>query len=111
MPVKIQIDPHHTAAKVQKAWDDALPLICEEILADCNKFVKEDQGTLRKSSQWASDLPHGQLVWDTAYAKRQYWEIKTSLTAGRTWRWCETAKANHFDEWQAKAQKEFTDHL
>lgn len=111
MPVKIQIDPHHTAAKVQKAWDDALPLICEEILADCNKFVKEDQGTLRKSSQWASDLPHGQLVWDTAYAKRQYWEIKTSLTPGRTWKWCETARSKNKGCWDKLAQRRLSENL
>ena len=111
MGVKISINQFGIIGKIKDAWKSGLPALSEEVLADCNEYCKEDTGTLIKSSLIHSKPQKGKLLWQTPYARRQYWEIKTSLTAGRTWRWCETAKANHFDEWQAKAQKEFTDHL
>ena len=52
------------------------------------------------------------LVWETPYAKKQYWEIKTSLTPGRTWKWCETAKRRWFKKkWAPSAERRLKDHL
>ena len=106
MPVKIMIDPHKVGARVIGVFNsDVLPALSEEILADCNEYCKVDQHTLINSSQTASNFKEGKLVWDTPYAKRQYWEIKTSLTAGRTWKWCETAKRKHKERWRMLAER------
>ena len=105
MSVKIKIDPNQCAAKVQGAWDKGLFVLSSQVLGDCNQFVKVDQHTLESSSYAASRLSEGKLVWDTPYAKRQYWEIKTSLTPGRTWKWCETAKRKFKEDWQKLAEK------
>ena len=104
MSVKIDIDPNKVGAKVVGAWDKALPMLSEEILADCNEYCKEDSGTLIKSSMIHSRPKEGKLVWETPYAKRQYWAIKTSLTPGRTWKWCETAKAKWGSRWKKLAE-------
>ena len=111
MPVKIKIDPNRVAAKVTGAWGKGLYALSSQILGDCNQYVKVDQHTLESSSYVASQLDKGKLIWDTVYAKRQYWEIKTSLTPGRTWKWCETAKRKHNADWQKIAQKLLKENL
>lgn len=111
MPVKIQIDPNQCAAKVTGAWNKALYAFSAQVLGDCNQYVKVDQHTLESSSYEHSLLNQGKLIWQTPYAKRQYWEIRTSLTPGRTWKWCETAKKKHLTTWQKQAQKGLKDNL
>ena len=111
MPVRISIDPNQCAAKVQGAWKKGLFPLSSQILGDCNQYVKHDQGTLESSSYSHSILSEGKLIWQTPYAKRQYWEIKTSLTPGRTWKWCETAKRKYKDTWQKIAEKAMRENL
>ena len=105
MPVRIKIDPHQVGLKVEGAWDKGLYVLSSQILGDCNQYVKVDQHTLESSSYAASQLKDGRLVWDTPYAKRQYWAIETSLTPGRTWKWCETAKNKFMSDWNKLAEK------
>ena len=111
MPVRIDIDPKRLEAKITGAWESALPSLSEEILADCNEYCKEDTGALIKSSLLHSRPKQGKLVWETPYAKRQYWEIKTSLTPGRTWKWCETAKNKWKKRWNRLAEKLLKENL
>lgn len=112
MPVYIKINPARVEQRVMGVWEkDILPKLSEEILADCNEYCKEDSNALINSSLVHSKPEEGKLVWETPYAKRQYWEIKTSLTPGRTWKWCETAKRKHKSRWIKLAERGFKDHL
>jgi len=111
MPIKIRIDANQVGAKVMTAWKDSLTALSEEILADCNEYCKEDQHTLIDSSLAASVPSEGKLIWETPYAKRQYWAIKTSLTPGRTWKWCETAKRKHKKRWKSLAERGLRENL
>ena len=111
MPVKIMIDPNQCAAKVEGAWKKGLFALSSQILGDCNQYCKEQSRTLILSSQAHSKLIDGKLIWQTKYAKRQYWEIRTSLTPGRTWKWCETAKRSHKDTWRRIAEKALRENL
>ena len=103
--MKILINRAQVEAKVMKAWDKGLPVLSEEILADCNQYVKRDQTPLMMSSMIHSRPKDGILVWETPYARRQYWEIQTALTPGTTWKWCETAKRKHLREWKEQAER------
>ena len=106
MPVKILIDQHKVGARIMGVWNkDVIGPLSNEILADCNEYCKEDQRTLIMSSLIHSRPEIGRLIWETPYAKRQYWEIRTSLTPGRTWKWCETAKQKHKSRWQQLAER------
>ena len=105
MPVRIQINENQVEAKVMGAWNKSLLPLSSQILGDCNQFVKVDQHTLESSSYVSSRLSDGKLIWSTPYAKRQYWAIQTSLTPGRTWKWCETAKRKFKSDWQKLAEK------
>ena len=110
--MKITINKAQVQAKVQDAWKQTLFGLTSEILADCNEYVKRSpRQSMLKTSQYMSKRSEGLIVWDTPYAKRQYWEIQTALTPGTTWRWIETAKRAHLTQWQALAQRGFIDHL
>lgn len=111
MPVRINIDPNQCAAKVEGAWQKGLFVLTSQIMGDCNQYVKRDHGDLEGSSTIHTNLNTGEIIWDMPYAKRQYWEIKTSLTPGRTWKWCETAKRKHKDTWRRQAEKALRENL
>lgn len=111
MPVKIEINPSQVQAKVTTAWKKGLYDLSNEILADCNEYCKEDHGTLIASSNTSSRPQEGKLVWQTPYARRQYWEIRTSLRPGRTWKWCETAKRKNLSRWKQLALKGLRENL
>jgi hypothetical protein len=111
MPVKIRIDPNQCAAKVTGAWNKGLRNLTSEIRDHCNQYVKVDKHRLEGSSKEHSILEQGLIIWQTPYAKRQYWEIRTSLTPGRTWKWCETAKRKHKADWQRQAEKGLRENL
>lgn len=111
MSVKILINKPAVEARVVTAWNDGLRALSNQILNDCNIYCKVDQTGLRSSSYIASRPEEGVLIWDTPYAKRQYWEIKTALTPGTTWKWCDTAKKKHLSEWARIAQKGLEEHL
>ena len=105
MPVIIKISGPDVQAKVNRAWGKALYNLSNEILADCNEYCKEDQGTLIASSNTHSRPDEGILIWQTPYAARQYWEIQTSLKPGRVWKWCEYAKRRWKDRWNKRAEE------
>ena len=112
MTVRINIDPNKVQARVMGVWNDnILGPLSEEILADCNEYCKEDTGALIQSSIIHSQPTKGILKWVTPYAKRQYWDIETSRTPGRTWKWCETAKKKWKDRWKNLAERWFRQYL
>lgn len=104
MPVRINIQKRSVMAKVETAFKNGLPQLSEEILNDCNEYCKMDTGNLIASSYIHSQLDEGRLIWQTPYARRQYWAIKTSLEPGRTWKWCEVAKKKHLKQWERQAE-------
>ena len=109
MPVKINISKGAVVAKVENAFKAGLPQLSEEILNDCNEYCKMDSGALIDSSLTHSRPQEGLLIWQTPYARRQYWEIRTAYTkeghSNATWKWCEAAKKNHLEQWKRQAQR------
>lgn len=108
MPVKIDISKHAVEAKVMNAWKNSLPLLSEEILNDCNQYCKEDTGMLIASSLTHSRPQDGTLIWQTPYARVQYWRIRTAYTdvnPNATWKWCAVAKNHHLSKWERQAQR------
>ena len=111
MGIQIRISEGQVEARIMKAWEKGLYELSSEILADCNEYCKEDKGTLIMSSMTHSQPQKGRLIWSTPYAKRQYWAIRTSLTPGRTWKWCETAKRKNKARWQQLAERILKENL
>ena len=111
MPVRINVNSRQITGKVTNAWQKGLYALTARVREDCNLYCKEGQHTLIDSSYEHSKLDEGLVIWQTPYARRQYWEIKTSLTPGRTWKWCEKAKKKFKKDWQRMAEKGLRDNL
>lgn len=108
MPVTIKFNKERTALKITNSFNTKMGMLSSEILNDCNQYAKEDTGMLIASSFIHSDLDNGRLVWQTPYARRQYWEIRTAyqtVNPNATWRWCEVAKSKHMRQWNLQAQR------
>jgi hypothetical protein len=106
MPTTIKIDKHAVQARIMGDWQKALPVLTEQILNDCNQYVKWDTGMLAQSSYTHSDFKRGVMVWQTPYARRQYWEIRTAyrdMNPKATWKWVHAAKAKHYKQWTRQA--------
>lgn len=97
------------AARIQSGIDEMVPAVAEQALADCNHFARRDQGTLIQSSQTASDLEKGELVWNTPYARRVYYTGTPSKDANpnASLMWCQKAEKAYGKDWQRTAQKSF----
>ena len=112
--MKVKIDKTTVKLKVENAFNRPLALLSEEILNDCNQYCKEDTGALIQSSLIHSEPSRGQLIWQTPYARRQYWEIRTAyadVNPHASWKWCEVAKRLHLSQWERQAQKLFKENL
>jgi hypothetical protein len=107
MSVKFNIDENKIAVKMDNAWKNGLEMLSSQVLKDCNRYCKEDTGMLIISSYIHSDLKTGKLVWQTPYAVRQYYEIRTAykdVNNNASWRWCDVAKNLHSKDWGRQAQ-------
>lgn len=107
MPVTMKIDGDKIKYKIDRTIQNGMAMLSSEILKDCNRYCKEDTGMLIVSSYIHSDLNNGKLVWQTPYAARQYYEIRTAykdVNSEASWRWCEVAKNNHKKDWERQAQ-------
>lgn len=109
MPVQIKIDKSAVEAKIRMSWQKSKGPLASEILADCNEYCKMDTGLLIASSlsHSTTDPMRVDLTWNTPYAKRQYWEIRTAHKDENpmaTWMWCEAAKKACLDKWNRQAE-------
>lgn len=114
MGVRIDINTGKIVGKVKNAWQAALYPLSEQVLTDCNEFCKQANGDLIASSQQYSRPRDGILVWKTAYARRQYWEIRTAShdkNPRATWRWCAAAKRAYKKDWEKLAEKLMKENL
>ena len=108
MPVHINIDRKGVVTKVDYGFKKGLGILTNEILNDMNQYCKFDNGQLITSSYIHSRFDEGIIIWQTPYARRQYWEIKTAVTDRNnfaTWKWGHVAKQKHMTKWTRQAQR------
>jgi len=92
---------------VEEAFNKALFAAREQILGDCNYYVKVDKGTLKNTAYTEVEGLEMRVIYPQPYAKRQYYTGTPSKDANpnASLMWCEKAK-NHFNrEWIAILQK------
>lgn len=103
--MRMTIDQNAVKAKIEDAWKKGLPLLTSEVLRGCNEFCKLDKGGLRASAWSSSRFDEGVIVWNTPYARRQYYGIPTAYEPGTCWQWCEAAKGKYAAQWEEQAQR------
>ena len=108
MAVRINISENKIQIKMDNTWNNGLAMLSSEILNDCNQYCKEDTGMLIASSYIHSKLDEGKLIWQTPYARRQYYKIRTAHTdvnPQARWKWAHCAKSVHHKQWARQAQR------
>lgn len=108
MAVRVVFDKGRCVTRITNSFNTGLGMLAGEILNDCNQYCKEDTGMLIASSYIHSRLDEGLLIWQTPYARRQYWEIQTAVkdvNPKASWKWCEVAKLRHREQWARQAQR------
>lgn len=105
MSAIIDIDPDKIAAQIEANIDAGMPILTSEILKSTNQYVKRDQDTLMNSALTATDFERGTIIYNTKYARRQYYTGKARRLKNQhaTTRWFRVAKMRHSDEWAEQA--------
>lgn len=107
--INVNINQQAIADNVWRAVDKAQAALDEQILKDCNYFIPKDTGQLEMSSIINSRIGEGLLVWNTPYARRQYYGVNYNFSTDRNPNagplWFERAKALHFNAWKTLAQR------
>jgi hypothetical protein len=99
--VSLALDPSRLPATLAKRLKDQLSVLSTQVLADCNRYARDDTGRMIASSYAASVPADGKLCWNTSYARRVYYTGTPSHAhnAAASLRWCEKAKAIHAKAW------------
>lgn len=99
-------NPTATARRLTNlCYQYAMPIVAEQILSDCNTYVRMQEGTLADS---AHIRKRGrEIVWSTAYAKRVYYTgtPRRNKNPNASLRWCEVAKRKHASVWAEQLTK------
>ena len=89
---------------IDSAFRLALYAAQEQILTDCNTYIKYDEGTMEDSGQHSIKALTLSVTWDTPYARRQWYTGEPSKKSKMqhpkaSIKWAEKAEAEYRDEW------------
>lgn len=101
MNVKIDKNSQQIKAKISKGSQAMLIAVTEQLIDYATPLVPVAEGTLRDSALIASKPRQGLAIWDTPYAKKQYYTHESKNM------WTEKAVAKHKKELNLVAQKAF----
>jgi len=105
--VRVEVNESKLFGRMDKAKKKSMVSLASQILKDCNRYAKKDTGTMITSSFTASKLEQGKLIWNTPYARRQYYLASTrkSINSQAKSMWAEYAKSIHKKTWAKIAKK------
>lgn len=104
---KVTVTIHNPGMTVSRLknlfYDRALPVVAEQMLSDCNTYVRMQDGTLANSAR----IENGgrDITWNTRYAKKVYYtgRPRKNVNPNASLKWCEKAKRKHAKDWAARA--------
>lgn len=106
----VQVQLNDIAASVEKRRQKAQAVLDEQILKDSNNYAPQDTTELIRSGIRMSMIGQGQIIWDTAYARRLYYNpqynFSKDVNPNAQGLWFEAAKAAHLPEWVNLAARE-----
>lgn len=103
----MEFNAREVRARIEKASKKATFIGSTQALKDSNLFIKKDAGILEASSIKASELDKGLLVWDTPYAKLQYYtgDPSKEVNPKASKMWAHKAASQYGREWKDLMQK------
>ena len=99
--------------KIVNAFAKGVFAAREQILTDCNYFVREDQHVLRGSGRTALKGTTLEVSYNTPYAKRVYYTgtPSTSVNPNASLQWCEKAADRFGEDWKRIIEKGMSNSL
>lgn len=95
-----------TISRLKKAfYDEALPVVSDQMMMDCNYYVRMQSGDLAASIQ--KERNGRRITWNTAYARKVYYTgtPRTNVNPHASLRWCEKAIRSKKGEWVKETNK------
>lgn len=111
MDVKVDLDMAKLQSKKANSNRAAQMQLDQDVLKDSNYYIPKAIGTLEGSGIRASRIGKGEVAWDTAYAKRLYYNPQYNFSKDKNPNarglWFEAAKANKKSNWLSNAKKNY----
>jgi len=103
--IRVLVNAEKITYGINTKWKSGLYRVLSVVRQDCNRYVRIDKGTLRKSSYSASRPDKGLIIWNTPYARRVYYTgtPRTTKNALASLQWCEKAKGEYLAKWRKMA--------
>lgn len=99
--------------KIVNAFSKGLFAAREQILTDCNYFVRQDTGVLRGSGRTDLKGDTLEVSYNTPYAKRVYYvgHPSTNVNPNASLHWCQKAADRFGGDWQKIIEKGMSNSL
>lgn len=110
MRINVQFDTKTTNAKIQAKVKKCQMVLDAQALKDSNYYCPLDTGMLQKSGITNTVIGKGQLVWNTPYAKEQYYgkpNKSHQRNPNATMKWFEVAKSKNIKNWEKLVNDEY----
>lgn len=108
--VDVKVELSDIDGKVGNALDHGQFKLDQMVLSDSNYYIPKDQGYLEESSLTHSKPGEGEVVWQTPYARRHYYNPQYNFSKDKNSNaqglWFEAAKAKNLRTWLDQAEKE-----
>lgn len=102
--VKANFDDAEARKRIGAAVHRAQMRLDQQVLTDSNYFCPLKTGTLQKSAVIGTVIGSGLLVWNTPYARRQYYGVDFDRSKdpnpNACAKWFEAAKARKLEQWR-----------
>jgi len=99
----VQVQLGNIEAAINKRKEKAQAVLDQQILKDSNNYAPMDTGELVRSAIRSSLIGQGQIIYDTPYSRRLYYNpqynFSRDVNAQAQGLWFEAAKAAHLQEW------------
>lgn len=110
MTMSFEFNEKKVKDKIDNKVNKVQVILDMQIAKDSNYYCPEDVGTLQDSVLLFSDMGSGELVWNTEYAKKQYYgfpDKATDKNPNAQMKWFEVAKTKNNKTWEKIANGEF----
>lgn len=107
--IRLEMDVSKVFQRFSPRFIEAQKYVDNAVIKDCDPFVPFRDGILSKSPTLATKLGSGQVVYNTPYARRQYYVLSYKHNRDKhpqaSAQWFEKGKAVHQKNWISGAEK------
>lgn len=110
MSARVELDKGGIKNKIASGVSRVQSVLDAQVLKDSNYFAPKRENTLIDSSIQSTRIGSGELIWNTPYAKAQYYGFPNKSkdsNPNASMLWFEEAKSRHKEAWINLANSEY----